>query len=79
MQKPIYNSNKEFLYQSFGVSEARLSEWGNFILEIKTPTNFIPLDKIVKATIDFSSTPEELSYFMICLGQLNNDLMKKRL
>ena len=68
MQKPIYESGKEFTYQSFGISLERLSEWEVVIAKVQTP---ITLDSIVKATIDFCFTPEELSYFMICVGQLN--------
>jgi hypothetical protein len=68
MEKPIYESGKEFTYQSFGVSLERLSEWDAVIKKVPTP---ITLHSIVKATIEFCSTPEELSYFMLCVGQLN--------
>jgi hypothetical protein len=67
MEKPIYQSGKEFTYQSFGVSLIRLAEWDDVVAK-QNPKN---LESVVKATIDFCSTSEELSYFMICVGQLN--------
>lgn len=67
MEKPIYQSGKEFTYQSFGVSLKRLSEWDDVV----TKQNPQTLESVIRATIDFCSTPEELCYFMMCAGQLN--------
>ena len=68
MEKPIYESGKEFTYQSFGISLERLLQWDAILVELQP---LITLESMVKATIEFCSTPEELSYFMLCVGQLN--------